>query len=218
MRLDKTKDVLSGPVFAEAKADLSALQLNPDRSIKTDALGETQTMRVYQPQGKSSYIFDFTSALSPRVPFTIVAYRYAGFGWRAATEWNATNSEMITSEGINVRSKINGTRARWAIVQGQTGSDYAGAVVLSNPENHSHPEAMRVWDEKNGSARDSGVGAVFFNFNPAMEQITPDWPLEVGKTYELKYRMVVYTGKFTPEMAESAWQYYAKPATVVARK
>ncbi len=218
VRLDKTKDVLSGPVFAEAKADLSALQLNPDRSIKVDALGETQTMRVYQPQGKQSYIFDFTSVLSPRVPFTIVAYRYAGFGWRATPEWNATNSEMITSEGIDVRSKINGTRARWCIVQGMTGGEYAGAVVLSNPENHSHPEAMRVWDEKNTNARDSGPGAVFFNFNPAMEEITPDWPLEVGKSYELKYRMIVYTGKFTPAMAESAWQYYAKPATVVAKK
>lgn len=220
MRVDGQRVVAEGPVFGEIKANLSAVVLNPDHSIKTDALGEEQTMRVYAPQNKKSYIFDFTTAQTPRVPFTVIAYRYQGLGMRATPEWHAENSEMITSEGVTVRSRINGTRARWCIVQGMTGNDYAGVLFMSSPENRSHPEPMRVWSETDGnSMRETGKpGAVFFNFNPAMENIVPDWKMEVGQTYTLKYRMLVYTGKLTPEMAESAWQYFANPPKVVAKK
>jgi len=218
--VEGTKGSVSGPVFAEVKADLAQVMLNPDRSVKLRAIEETQTIRVYEPHGKDSYVMDFTSqfGLGSETPVKILPYRYAGIGWRATPEWNAENSEMITSEGVTVRSKINSTVARWCIVQGMTGNEYAGAVVLSSPENHGHPEPMRVWDENDGNtAREGGKkGAVFFNFNPAMENLREAWDLKSGKAQILKYRLVVFTGKFTPEKAESAWQYFAKPARVVA--
>lgn len=220
--VEGTRGQVSGPVFGEVKADLAQVMLHEDRSIKLRAIEETQTMRVYTPQGKESYLLDFTSdfGLGSETPVKILAYRYAGFGWRATAAWNAENSEMITSEGINVRSQINSSTARWCIVQGMTGSEYAGAVILSSPENHGHPEPMRVWDENDGNTlKETGKkGAVFFNFNPAMEKVRADWDLKAGKMQTLKYRMVVFTGKFTPEKAESAWQYFAKPAEVKVKK
>jgi hypothetical protein len=140
-------------------------------------------------------------------PLLIVAYRYAGFGWRATEYWDKNNSEMLTSEG-KTRDSTDGTKARWCIVYGALpGNDEGGAVMLSYPQNYNHPEPLRIWDKKSNSGR----GDVFANFAPTKDK---DWILEPGKTYTLKYRLVVFNGKFDAARAESAWQYYAKEPDV----
>ncbi|MGH2563994.1 MAG: DUF6807 family protein [Ginsengibacter sp.] len=48
---------------------------------------------------------------------------------------------------------------------------------------------------------------MFFNFAPTKDR---DWILEPGKTYVLKYRMVVFNGKYDAAKAESAWQHFAQ--------
>jgi hypothetical protein len=35
-----------------------------------------------------------------------------------------------------------------------------------------------------------------------------------GKDYILKYRMLVFDGEISPEIAESVWQAYAEPVTI----
>ena len=37
-----------------------------------------------------------------------------------------------------------------------------------------------------------------------------DWLLEPGKTYTLKYRLVVFNGKFDAAKARAAWKAFVK--------
>ncbi len=170
------------------------------------ALNEVQTVRVYNPtKDGNSYNVDITSKLqcATKSPFLIVAYRYAGLGWRATEYWDKNNSEMLTSEG-KTRDNTDNTKARWIIVYGQLpGNDEGGIVMLSHPSNHNYPEPLRIWDK----AANGGRGDVFANFAPTKDK---DWLLEPGKTYTLKYRLVVFNGKFDAVKAEEAWKQFVK--------
>jgi methane monooxygenase PmoA-like len=196
-----------GPVYSELKALHEHVVFKKEGGEKI-ALNEIQTIRVYIPaKGSDYFIVDFTSELrcATPSPFHIVAYRYAGFGWRATEYWTKDNSEMLTSEG-KTRDNTDGSKARWCIVYGELpGNDQGGAVMLSHPDNYNHPEPLRIWDKK----ANNGRGDVFANFAPTKDK---DWILEPGKTYTLKYRLVVFNGKMDAAKAESAWEYFAKPA------
>src|SRR5690606_6279179 len=110
------------------------------------------------------------------------------------------NSETLTSEG-KVRKDADGTKARWVILQGSLDQDYGGAVMMSYPTNFNHPEPLRIWPEKTNDR-----GDVFANFSPTKDK---DWALQPGQNYVLKYRLLVFNGKFTKEQAEAAWQHLA---------
>ncbi|HEY6504990.1 MAG TPA: PmoA family protein [Chitinophagaceae bacterium] len=206
VRFAKFNSITSGPVYSEFEALHEHVVFKKDGSEKI-ALNEWQTVRVYHPgENKDYYIVDITSKMScaSQSPLLIVAYRYGGFGWRATEFWNKDNSEMLTSEG-KTRDSTDGSKARWCIVYGSLpGNDEGGAVMLSHPANYNHPEPLRIWDKK----ANGGRGDVFANFAPTKDK---DWLLEPGKTYTLKYRLVVFNGKFDAAKAESAWQYFAKP-------
>ena len=153
------------------------------------------------------YIVDITSDLNcaSESPFKILEYRYAGLGWRATEKWNKNNSEVLTSEGKN-RQEADGSTGKWFIVQGALDNDYGGAVMMSYPAYYNHPEPMRIWPDNSNQ-----VGEMFAMFAPTKNK---DWLLIPGKTYTLKYRLVVFNGHFTKEKAESAWEYYAMPPNV----
>ena len=119
VRFAKFISQTSGPVFSESELLHEHVVFKKDGTEKI-ALNELQTIRVYNPQGeKNYYIVDFTSQLScaTQSPFLIVAYRYAGFGWRATDEWTKDNCEVFTSEGTN-RKNTDGIKARWLAAQG----------------------------------------------------------------------------------------------------
>jgi hypothetical protein len=63
---------------------------------------------------------------------------------------------------------------------------------------------MRIWPVSN---RD-----VFFQFCPIRLKA---WKLLPGNQYLLNYRMLVYSGIITPEIAERYWQDYANPPEVI---
>ena len=69
---------------------------------------------------------------------------------------------------------------------------------------------MRIWPENS-----NGVGEMFAMFAPTKNK---DWQLNPGKTYSLKYRFVVFNGRFTKEKADAAWQYFATPPLVAIKK
>jgi hypothetical protein len=171
------------------------------------ALNEIQTVRVYNPETNSNYYtVDITSKMScaSQSPLLIVAYRYGGLGWRATEYWNKDNSEMLTSEG-KTRDNTDNTKARWIIVYGALpGNDEGGILMLSHPSNYNYPEPLRIWDKK----ANGGKGDVFANFAPTKDK---DWLLEPGKTYTLKYRLLVFNGKMDAAKAESAWKSFARP-------
>lgn len=205
VRFAKLISQTSGEVYSEFKVLHEHVVLAKGSGEKI-ALNEVQTIKVYKPEENGDYyIMDFTSELTCATasPFHIVAYRYAGFGWRATEFWDKNNSEMLTSEG-KTRDSTDGSKARWCMVYGALpGNDEGGAVMLSHPGNYNHPEPLRIWDKKSNNGR----GDVFANFAPTKDK---DWILEPGKTYTLQYRLVVFNGKFDAAKAESAWQYYAK--------
>jgi hypothetical protein len=214
VRFAKFISLTSGPVYAEFQALHQHVVLKKDGGEKI-ALDEVQTVRVYRPEENGDYyLVDITSQLQCATPSPVLllAYRYGGLGWRATQVWNKDNSEVLTSEGKD-RKTADGSKARWCIVEGSLDSlgaghygDYGGAVMLSYPANYNHPEPLRIWPENS-----NGRGDMFANFDPTKDK---DWLLEPGKTYTLKYRLVVFNGKFSKEKAEGAWQYFAKPPEI----
>lgn len=205
VRFAKFNSIVNGPVYAEFEALHEHVVFKKDGSEKI-ALNELQKVRVYHPAKKSDYyIVDITSTMTcaTQSPLLLLAYRYAGLGWRATEAWDKTNCEVLTSEG-KTRKDTDGSKARWCIVQGNLNDDYGGAVLLSYPANYNHPEPLRIWDEN----ANGGRGDMFANFSPTKDK---DWLLEPGKTYVLKYRLVVFNGKMDAVKAEAAWRYFANP-------
>ncbi len=199
---------VSGPVFGEmsvrhAHIDLTAP--HPD-GAKT-ALEEDWNIRVWaNGSEKDPWVVDFSSDLfTGDSAFAINAYRYQGFGYRATGKWDDRTARLLTSEGKN-KSDANGVRARWIDARGVSAMGQSGILFMTHPLNHNHPEHLRIWPV----GMNEGKENVFINFNPAQEQ---NWILEPGRTYSLKYRMLVYDGEIPAETLEKYWQDYAHPAT-----
>jgi len=213
VRFAKFISVTEGEEFSEFQTLHEHVAFKKSGGEKV-ALNELRTVRVYRPERNDGdyYIMDITSQLScaTQSPFLILAYRYAGLGWRTTGYWNDDNCEVLTSEG-NTRANTDNTKARWCIVQGALpDSASGGAVMLSYPGNYNHPEPMRIW-----TLHTNRRGDMFANFAPTKDM---NWKLEPGKTYVLRYRFVVFNGKFDKAKADSAWQYFANPPKVTVRK
>lgn len=132
-------------------------------------------------------------------PLTISKYRYSGFAIRATPVWNKDNSTLLTSEGEG-RAAANSSQARWVRAEGTNGKDgTAGVLLMGHPDNHSHPEKIRTWNEHYN-------GAIFINFNPVMAE---PWIFQPNKTYTRNYRVFVYDGSLTADEAETLWKSYA---------
>ena len=190
-----------GPIFSEYEALHEHVAFKKGGGEKV-ALNEVQSVRVYAPKGEDYYIADVTVKMSPasESEVLLLEYRYGGFGWRTTEQWNNKNSEVITSEGKN-RKDADGSTARWCIVQGEIDNDYAGAVMMSYPTNYNYPEPLRIWPENQYNR-----GDMFANFSPTKNK---DWLLKPGNTYTLKYRLLVFNGRFTAAKAETAWKHFA---------
>ncbi|WP_340379314.1 PmoA family protein [Daejeonella sp.] len=193
--------VNKGPVYADYQTLHEHVVFKKNGSEKV-AINELQTVRVYQPADNDYYIADITIQLNcaSESPVTLEEYRYGGLGWRATEKWHKDNSETLTSGG-KARKDADGSKARWVIVQGSLDSDYGGAVMMSYPANYNHPEPLRIWPETSNKR-----GDVFANFSPTKDK---DWPLVPGKDYVLKYRLLVFNGKYSKDKAEAAWQAFA---------
>lgn len=112
---------------------------------------------------------------------------------------------VLTSDG-KTRKDADGSKARWCIVQGAIGDDYAGVVMMSFPTNYNYPEPLRIWPENQYNR-----GDMFANFCPTKDM---DWLLKPRQVYLLKYRFLVYNGIVEKEKAESAWTYFAYPPKI----
>jgi len=157
------------------------------------------------------FLWDFESNLMPAtsLPVLLQEYRYAGFGWRATQEWTRSNSEMYTSEG-KTRQAIDGTTARWIYVTGQCAKGRSGFLILGYPENYNSPEPLRIWDEN----ANGGRGDVFVNFAPTKNK---NWELQPNNKYKLRYRIFMYDGEMTKDVADRLWNDYAYPPQVIVK-
>lgn len=202
--------VHTGAVFADIEARHEHVDLRaPDPSGAKTALDETWRIRVWNNgSANAPRVVDFQSTLSCATDsvFTINAYRYQGFGFRATEKWDDKTAVLLSSEGKN-KSDGNATRARWLDVHGVSDFGQSGIVFMTHPLNHNFPEQLRIWPIGTNDGKEN----VFINFNPAQEQ---DWRLLPGKSYALNYRMLVYDGHLSPEIMEQQWLDYAHPPKV----
>jgi hypothetical protein len=200
---------VEGPVYTGFKS----LQEHIDFGAKGGdavAMNELFDLRVWNIPNQR-YLFDYMSTLNTPLDSGILlaAYRYGGgIGYRATEKWNKENSSVLTSEG-KTRKNADGSNARWCIIEGQssTPEGRSGILFMSYPANRMHPEPMRVWPEDQNER-----GDVYFEFCPIRHK---EWKLERGNDYTLKYRLVVFDGKMTPEDAENYWQAFANPPLIV---
>lgn len=209
VRFKKLLSTSIGSVYAAIKVELEHIVFKNDHSEKV-ALREIQTIRVTPVQENKYFIVDIKIEMecATESPFHILEYRYGGLGWRATEEWNPENSEVLTSEN-RTRKDADGSRARWCMAQGQLGNDEGGMVLLSHPDNYSHPEPLRIWPE------DSNGGEMFVNIAPTKFD---DWVLNPHQTYTLQYRFIVFSGPFTKDEAERGWQQYVDSPSMKIKK
>ena len=212
VRFAKFISKTEGPVFGGFKA-LQEHVVFADTTMKKEkvALDEVWDIRVYNV-GNGMWLWDFTSNLNGATPnpVTLKEYRYGGFGFRAAHDWNNQNSKVLTSEG-KTRKDADASRARWCMIDGaMDDGGHTGILFMGYPANYNFPEPMRVWPENM-----NGRGDVFFSFSPTRNM---DWPLAPDKNYVLKYRMLVYDGTISPEIAEKTWESFAHPPHITITK
>lgn len=206
VRFSNFISVENGSVFGGYSAIHDHIALTGGK--ETVAIREIQTVRVYAPdKNSSSYIVDITSQMTcPDEPVRLLEYRYGGLGWRATDQWTKDNSRVLTSEG-KTRKDADGSVARWCIIEGSVDGENAGIVMMSYPTNYNHPEPLRIWPENANKDR----GDMFANFSPTKNM---DWQLEPGRTYVLKYRLIVFSEELAKEKAEAGWHYFASSARV----
>jgi hypothetical protein len=204
VRFVKFLSVVEGPVFTEYSVLHEHVDLSAPGGEKV-AISEVQKVRVYTTS-KDQWLIDFTTQqrCASSSPIKLLQYRYGGLGYRGPAEWNANNSNYLTSEG-KTRKDGHATRARWCNCYGETTKGPAGVLFLSHPQNHEHPEPMRIWPE----------GMMFFNFTPIQAS---EWVFEPGNEYVLNYRLCAYDGKRTAEQCQSLWSDFAQPPTVSVQK
>ena len=197
--------VCEGKVFSEFRAKQEHVVFEKDGSEKV-ALNEIRSVRIYRTD-KDYYYADFAIQLrcAGKSPFNIQQHRYGGFSWRPTKAWKKESTEIVTSTGKS-RNNADASTAQWCMVQGEIDHDYAGAIIMSSPDNYNHPEPLRIWSDDMQED-----GDLFINFATTRDK---EWHLEPGKTYTLHYRMLVYNDRFTPDAAEAAWQSYTQPVPV----
>lgn len=128
------------------------------------------------------------------------AYRYGGcLAYRAPHHWDKTNSDYLTSEGLD-RTNSHATRAKWVAMWGATAKGDATLSVLFSPKNHDFPQRLRTWPPS------SHNGAIFFNVVPTQEK---PWAIEPGQTIRMAYLLVISEGKAKGETIEQWWKAYA---------
>lgn len=197
-----------GPVYTGFKSHQEHIDFGTKGSDAV-AMNELFDVRVWNIANQR-YLFDYMSTLNTPLDSGIMlaAYRYGGgIGYRATEKWNKQNSSVLTSEGRD-RKTADGSNARWVIIEGESVAKegHSGILFMSYPANRMHPEPMRVWPEDQ-----NGRGDVYFEFCPIRHK---DWKLDKGNDYTLKYRLVVFDGKMTPEEAENYWQAFATPPKI----
>jgi hypothetical protein len=199
VRFVKFNSKTAGPVLASFRAQKEHIWLKASEGEKK-VLDEKLTVRIFNPcDTANGYLIDYiiTQRCAGELPLDLPAYRYGGFGFRATEQWKDENRNYLTSDGKTIKD-ADGSRARWCNVFGSTEKGPCGILFMSHPQNHEHPEPIRVWGP--------GFSDVFFNFCPIKKK---SWTFVPEKDYTMRYRMYVYDGRIDADFAEQLWQDFA---------
>jgi hypothetical protein len=207
VRFRSFQSITTGPVFGGFESNHDHIDLTAPQGEKV-ALCEEWDVRVWNIPGRNfenTRLWDFSATLQCATSESIILDQYqygGGIGFRATELWTDLNSYILTSEG-KTREDGDGTRARWCMIHGEGKNGISGILFMSHPKNREHPEPMRIWPVQKKY--------VYFQFCPIRHK---EWEILPGNQYSLSYRMMVYTGILTTEMAERVWQDFAYPPSI----
>lgn len=146
-------------------------------------------------------VMDIDLTLTAREAVTFEDHQDAVIGTRLRPEFDEKNGGMaINAEGFRGEAGIRGRASRYVNWQATLGGEAVGVAILDHPENLNAPARWHI--------RNFG----FFTANPfARRCFDPAAPsaaktLQPGETLRLRYRVVVYSGKFD---VEGSWRAFA---------
>jgi len=180
-----------------------------DRDMKIDYLHgdkllieEQRRVHVEFPRPDGSYAMDWTMTFTAKdtdITFERTHPKdkpwggYGGFSYRANNAMK--NQIVIDSEGRKGKEG-HGKPAKWADFSGEVDGKAVGVAIFDHPDNPRHPTPWYVATGKMGY------------LNPAFLFHEP-FTLPAGKSFTLKYRMLVHTGLGDPENLKKAYKAYA---------
>jgi hypothetical protein len=124
----------------------------------------------------------------------------------------ATSLPVLGSEGVSgvytsseglTGDAVWGTRARWVALAGRVGREDVVLLMLDHPKNPGHPSH---WHARGyGLFAANGLGARVFSNGKE----TLDLAIEPGGSVRFRHRLLILSGTFRAQQAESAWQEFA---------
>lgn len=162
---------------------------------ETVVLEEVLTVKVGRVEGANVIDYDLVQQNVSGVKLELPAYRYGGpLGFRGPHDWNAENSDYLTSAG-KTRKDSHQSRADWCAVYGPTSSGEATLVMMGHPSNHDAPQRLRTWPD----------GKVFLCWTPVQEK---GFAIGAGDTVAWRYRLIVADGKPDSTKIKKWWESY----------
>ncbi len=167
---------------------------------ETVVLRETFAVQVRFENGNNVVSYEMDQKNVSGEGLVLPAYRYGGgLAYRAPHHWDKTNSDYLTSEGLD-RTNSHATRARWVAMYGPTRKGDASLSVLFSPKNHDFPHRIRTWPPSDHN------GAIFFNVVPTQEHA---WEIKPGGRITMQYQLVISGGRPDKNKIEEQWKAFA---------
>lgn len=175
----------------------SAQWLSPEARL----LVTEDRVMAFHAAPPSANVIDIDLTLTARAAVTFEDHQDAVIGTRLRPEFDEKNGGMaINAEGFRGEAGIRGRASRYVNWQATLGQEPVGVAILDHPENLNAPARWHI--------RNFG----FFTANPfARRCFDPAAPsaaktLQPGESLRLRYRVVVYSGKFD---IEASWREFA---------
>ena len=152
-------------------------------------LEETWKVRVSLVGGRYQIDLHSSQQCAGEKPLVIEKYHYGGMAIRGNADWlDEVPDRITTSEGKD-RVAGNHTRPKWVKMAGHLEGAACGVVAIPHPGNFRAPQWVRLHPSK-----------PYFVFSPMVEE---PFTMEAGKTYESRFRFVVFDGEMTAAEVEA---------------
>jgi hypothetical protein len=179
--------------------------LSPESQV---LITEDRTM-IFHSGILNAHIVDVDVTLTARKAVTFEDHQDAIIGIRLHPGFDEKNGGMaMNAEGFRGEAGIRGRASRYVDWKATLGTDAVGVAILDHPDNLNAPARWHI--------RSFG----FFTANPfARQAFDPNATsaaksLQTGEKLRLRYRVIVYSGKFD---VESSWREFAgRPAAAAA--
>ena len=156
---------------------------------------------VFHQAPPSANVMDVDATFRARETVTFEDHQDAVIGIRLHPNFDEKNGGMaMNAEGYRGEAGIRGRASRYVDWRTTIGKRPVGVAILDHPENLNSPARWHI--------RSFG----FFTANPfARRSFDPNAPsggklLRAGETLRLRYRIVVYSGKFD---VDASWREFA---------